>query len=115
MNLFERLAQERPQQEGASLTTPLPVRKLFDWLQHTWDQPTVCARDIYRHGPHPVRKDRKTALEAAEILERRGWLIPMKTHRRDRKKWRIAVGPPEAEFNRTRYSVRQHDTPANCD
>ena len=81
-DIFKRLSAGRPPSPGESapLATPLPVRKLFDWLQHDWNQPTVCARDIYRHGPRPVREDRKTALEAAEILVRRGWLVPMKTH-----------------------------------
>jgi hypothetical protein len=93
-NLFERLKEGRPSiDEPAPLATPLPVRRLLNWLQHTWSQPTVCTRDLYRHGPRPVRDDREIALEAAKILEKRGWLIPLDAHRRDRKRWQITIGP----------------------
>jgi hypothetical protein len=95
-NLFERLSAGRPQQEPASpatpLATPLAARELLTWLQNTWTKPTICARDIYRHGPNPVR-DRESALNSAEILEKRGWLIPLKAHRYDRKRWQITIGP----------------------
>jgi hypothetical protein len=91
--LFERLAQGRPPQEPTPLPTPLAAGRLLDWLQNTWDKPTICARDIYRHGPRPVREDRERALEIAEILVRRGWLTPVEAHRHDRKVWRIAVEP----------------------
>jgi len=50
----------------------LPVRKLLDWIQHKWDKPVIRTRDIYRHGPRPLRDDRKNALEAAEILAKEG-------------------------------------------
>ena len=93
--LFERLAQGRPQQEPTPPptpeATPLPVLKLLDWLQHTWAKPTICARDIYRHGPSSVRDDRKSALEAAEILEKQRMVRSVK-HTGDRKKWQITIG-----------------------
>ena len=94
-DIFSRLSAGRPQpiKEATPLTAPLSVRKLLNWIQHTWDQPTICAREIYRHGPRPLRYDRKNALEAAEILEKRGWFIPLKAHRRDRKRWQITIGP----------------------
>lgn len=92
VSLFERLKEGRPE-EPTLPPAHLPVRKLLDFLQHKWPQPTICARDIYRHGPRPVRLDKERALEAAEILVRRGWLAPMKTHRCDRKQWKIMVGP----------------------
>jgi hypothetical protein len=72
--------------------TPLAALRLLDWLQHNWGRPTVCARDIYRSGPSPVR-DRESALKSTEILEKRGWLIPLKSHRYDRKRWQITIGP----------------------
>ena len=90
-NLFEKLAQ-RPPQETTPEPTPLPVRKLLEWLQHTWTEPTICARDIYRYRPN-VAQDRETALKLAEILVKRGWLIPLKAHRYDRKRWQITIGP----------------------
>ena len=96
-DIFERLKEGRPPQEPTPPPTPLPTPpealRLLDWLQHNWTQPTICARDIYRHGPSPLRDDRKSALEAAEILEKRGWLIPLKAHRHDRKRWQITIGP----------------------
>ena len=94
-NLFERLAQGRPQQEPAPpafLATPRRAPRLLDWLQHTWTKPTICARDIYRYRPN-VAQDRESALKLAEILVKRGWLIPLKTHRHDRKRWQITIGP----------------------
>jgi hypothetical protein len=95
-DIFERLAQGRPPQEPTPLTTPLPtppaVLELLNWLQRTWAKPVVRARDIYRHGPYPFR-DREHALKTAEILEKRGWLIPLKAPRRDVKKWQVTIGP----------------------
>ena len=95
-NLFERLSAGRPQQEPAPLATPLAtppaVLELLNWLQHRWDKPTIRARDIYRYGPHRNR-GRESALEFAEILVKRGWLIPLKANRRDVKRWQITIGP----------------------
>ena len=97
VSLFKRLAQERPQQEQTPPPTPLPTPpetlRLLNWLQHNWGRPTICARDIYRSGPSPLQNDRKSALKSAEILEKRGWLIPLKSHRHDRKRWQITIGP----------------------
>ena len=53
---------------------------------------TIRARDICRFGPNSIR-DRESAIKMAEILVRHGWLVPMKTHRHDAKRWRIALGP----------------------
>jgi len=54
----------------------LPAQKLLDWLQH-WTKPTVSARDICIYGPNSLR-DRRSAIDAAEILVKTGWLIPTK-------------------------------------
>jgi hypothetical protein len=93
-NIFEKLKEGRPPQ--APTPTPLPtppaVLELLDWLQHTWKQPDIRARDIYRHGP-PCTRNRENALQAAETLVKRGWLIPLKAKRRDVKKWQITIGP----------------------
>jgi hypothetical protein len=62
---------------------------LLDWLRNRWPGTTVCARDLYRRGPGPIRGDRKIALELAEALTAQGWLAPVKTHRYDRKAWQI--------------------------
>jgi hypothetical protein len=107
-NIFERLAQGRPQQptpEPMPQATSPEVRKLLDWLQHDWDKPTLRTRDIIRHGPHCLN-NKESALAAADILVRRGWLLPLKSPRRDVKVWQITIGPPEVDRNRARYSVR---------
>ena len=89
-NLFERLARGQPAPaEAASKQSRSSPPLLLDWLQTRWPGTTVSARDIYRHGPNPVR-DRKIALTMAEALVGQGWLIPIKTWRYDRKEWQIA-------------------------
>jgi hypothetical protein len=95
-DIFERLAQGRPPPEPTPSptppATPREALRLLDWLQHNWGRPTICARDIYRNGPSPVR-DRESTRKSTEILEKRGWLIPLKSHRYDRKRWQITIGP----------------------
>jgi hypothetical protein len=74
---------------------PLPqaispeVRQLLDWLQHTWRKETVCGRDLYRH----FAGEKAKALKLAETLERFGWLLPLRSHRYDRKRWQVTIGP----------------------
>ena len=84
---------EKPAPPPTPLATPPEILRLLDWLQHNWNRPTVCARDIYRSGPSPLRDDRERTRELTEILEKRGWLIPLKAHRYDRKRWQITIGP----------------------
>jgi hypothetical protein len=91
VNLFKRLAQEQPQQEQTPPPAPVAAGVLLDWLQHKWTQPTIRARNIYQYGPNPTR-DRESTLKLTAILERRGYLVPMKTKRYDTKMWRIAIG-----------------------
>ena len=79
---------DRPEREPAPplpLPTPPEALRLLDWLRD-WSQTTVCLRDIYHFGPGRNR-DRESTIKAAEILEKRGWLIPLKSHRYDRKRW----------------------------
>ena len=81
-DIFERLKRRRPPQEPTPPPTPLPTPpealRLLNWLQHNWGRPTICARDIYRSGPSPLQNDRESTLKTTEILEKRGWLIPLK-------------------------------------
>jgi hypothetical protein len=92
-SFFARYIEKAPTPiEPAPLPTPPEVRRLLYWLQNTWKRPVICARDIQRFGPSPVR-DRESALNAAETLTKRGWLLPLKTHRYDRKRWQVTVGP----------------------
>ena len=87
---------DRPAPEPVAPPTPMPTpplaRELLDWLQHTWTKPTVRARDIHRHAPSPFR-DRENVLNTAEILEKRGWLLPLRADRRNVKRWQITIGP----------------------
>jgi hypothetical protein len=90
MSAFDPFARHRAPKDRANTVkahrSSPPM--LLDWLRTRWPGTTVCARDIYRHGPNPVR-DRKVALNMAEALVGQGWLIPIKTHRYDRKAWQI--------------------------
>ena len=90
-DIFKRLSAGRPQQEPTLQPVPLAAGRLLDWLQHKWPQPTIRARDIYQYGPGATR-DRESTLKLTEILVRRGWLVPMKTHRYDSKMWQITIG-----------------------
>ena len=90
-DIFNRLAQGRPQQEPTSPPTPMAAGVLLDWLQHKWNQPTIRAKTIYQYGPYPIR-DKESTLKLTAILERRGYLVPMRGPRCDSKMWRIAIG-----------------------
>jgi hypothetical protein len=90
-SLFERL---RPPTEDRGIERPQNIRhaqKLLDWLQH-WGEPTISAREICIYGPRPIRK-REKAGNAAEILVRNGWLVPLQTRRCDMEAWQIVRRP----------------------
>jgi hypothetical protein len=91
-DIFERLNAGRPPQEPAPPPVPLAAGKLLGWLQNNWKEPTIRVRDICRFGPNPIR-DRESVIKMAEILVGCGWLVPMKPHRCDTKRWRITIGP----------------------
>ena len=94
-SLFERLGKGRPlPAEAANEQSRSSPPMLLDWLRNRWSGTTVCARDIYRRAPSPIRGDRKIALDLAEALVGQGWLTPIETHRYDRKAWRI-IGKTE--------------------
>ena len=90
--LFERLGKGRDTVESGGVARKLlPAQKLLDWLQH-WTKPTVSARDICIYGPNSLR-DRRSAIDAAEILAKTGWLLPNKTRRHDIHEWQIVRKP----------------------
>ena len=89
--LFDRLARGRPQQQPTSSSTPMAAGVLLDWLQHKWAQPTIRAKTLYQFGPRPTR-DKESTLKLTAILERQGYLVPMRGPRIDSKMWRIAIG-----------------------
>jgi hypothetical protein len=82
-----------PRPEPGQRTSPL-LEVLLDWLLNRWSNPTVTARDIYRSGPGPIQGDKEVTLSLTETLTRQGWLIPLKTWRRDKREWKIARGQP---------------------
>src|SRR5262245_32131520 len=89
-SLFERLDKGRPSPIKKT-QKPSLAQKLLDWLQH-WTKPTVSARDICIYGPNSLR-DRRSAIDAAEILVKTGWLMPNKTRRHDMHEWQIVQKP----------------------
>ena len=80
-----------PKSEPKQQTSPL-LEDLLNWLLNRWTGPSVTARDVSRFGPGPLRNDKETTLNLTEVLVRQGWLIPLKTHRKDRREWKIARG-----------------------
>jgi hypothetical protein len=104
-DIFERLSAGRPPPlEEASRRPPL-IERLLDWLVNHWTKDTVTAREIYIYGPNPIQKDKKTAFSLAQILVERGWLVPIETHRRDRREWRIIRRSLAFTTNRTKSTT----------
>ena len=94
-SVFAKFIDEPEKEPVAPLppATPPEALRLLNWLQHNWGKSTVTAKNLYQFGPYPIRK-RADALKAAEVLEKRGWLIPIKTaHRHDARKWQVTIGP----------------------
>ena len=90
-DIFERLNAGRPPPPKKTARHELslpPAQKLLNWLQQDWTEPTIGARDIYRHGPNAVR-NRRSAINSAEILVKHGILVPTKARRRDMIKWQV--------------------------
>jgi hypothetical protein len=90
-SVFARYVDAPEKERVEPAPTPLAAGKLLSWLQR-WPQPTIRAKDIYQYGPRPNR-DKASALKLTDVLERRGWLVPMPARRHDSKWWRIAVEP----------------------
>jgi hypothetical protein len=90
-DLFERLDRGRPSPPIEKAQEPSPAQKLLDWLQR-WSKPTISIRDVHIYGPGSIR-NRKSTIEAAEVLAKNGWLVPDKAHRYDMRKWQIVRKP----------------------
>jgi hypothetical protein len=87
-NLFERLGQPSPAK--AKIQQPHKddaAQRLLTWLQR-WPKPTVSPRDIRVYGPNSLR-NQKSAIDAAEVLVRNGWLVPVTTRRHSERAWQI--------------------------
>jgi hypothetical protein len=66
---------------------PSPAQKLLDWLPR-WPKDTITVRQIRVYGPYTIR-DRRSAIEAAEVLVANGWLKATKPSRPDTYAWQI--------------------------
>src|SRR5262245_25284933 len=51
-----------------------PTEKFLDWLLNYWTKPTISLREICRYAPHAGR-DWEKAMNLAETLAQRGWLV----------------------------------------
>ena len=80
-----------PKSAPKQQTSPL-LEDLLDWLLNRWTGTTITARDVSRCGPSVLRSDRRTISNLTEVLVRQGWLIPLKTWRKDKQEWKIARG-----------------------
>jgi hypothetical protein len=68
-----------------------PAQKLLDWLQR-WNKPTVSVRDIRIYGPKSIR-NRRGAIDTAEVLVKNKWLVPTKPHWPHTYRWEIIRKP----------------------
>jgi hypothetical protein len=96
-NPFAAHAVEPKVQTVAELSQePQPPQLLLNWLRNNWAKPVISLRTIQHCGPSGIR-DRKSAITHLEMLERWGWLVPMKAHRRDRRIWMLPPAMPKPE------------------
>jgi hypothetical protein len=100
---IEEPEKERPEEPSIVQKGPHPIipptdrgsspsEKLLDWIINRWPEPTLSVRNILQFGPGCLR-DRKSAIDQAEILARYGWLTPIAVRQHNMKKWRIVRGP----------------------
>src|SRR6516165_7003258 len=68
-----------------------PTEKFLSWLLNDWTKPTIRLREICRHAP-PAGRDWERAMNLVETLVQRGWLVRLKTRRRDMREWQILRG-----------------------
>jgi hypothetical protein len=98
VSLFERLGQLSPPPATKKAEKPLPDQKLqqaqlmLNWIQR-WAKDIICIRDVRQYGPNSLRNP-ESAIDAAEVLVKSGWLEPAELHRYDMRKWRIIRRPP---------------------
>lgn len=63
------------------------AQRLLTWLPR-WPRDTITVRQIRVYGPHNIR-NRRSAIDAAEVLVANGWLKPIKPSRPDTYAWQI--------------------------
>jgi hypothetical protein len=111
-NERSEFAQFIDQPKRPEITPPanlklLPAGRFLNWLLNNWDADTISAYEIYTYGPRPI-KNLKEAMSVAEILVQRGWLVPVRAHRHDRKLWRVIRENEQMEIPRTGKTADDH-------
>jgi hypothetical protein len=71
---------------------PSPAQRLLDWLLADQTRAFISARDICNHGPR-ITRNRECAIEAAETLEKHGWLLRLETRQQNMKWWAVVRKP----------------------
>jgi hypothetical protein len=82
---------EPPLKSEPKVQKPIPAQRLLDWVLYR-GKPSLRLNDILVYGPRSLR-NWKNAVDAAQILQKEGWLIPLKTRRRDMHHWEIVRKP----------------------
>jgi hypothetical protein len=89
-NLFDRLERPAPTEEGSTHDEKSQLTgRLLTWLTNNWTRNTITVKQIITYGPYPLRNETKAALELAQELVERGWLVPLKPERHDMRKFKI--------------------------
>jgi hypothetical protein len=86
--IADSLKQHEPKISPPTNLKSLPAGRLLYWLTHHWKKATISVREICVYGPQ-ITRNRKSAIDLAETLAQRGFLLPIRTHRIDRKVWLI--------------------------
>jgi hypothetical protein len=89
VGLLERLAGQPPDPRPTVERAPKNRELLMlDWLQNRWTKSSVTLRDIQTYGPGSVR-NKDVALNLMHTLTTRRWVVAIKPHRYDMKRWGI--------------------------
>ena len=67
------------------------AQQMLDWLQR-WPKPVVNRRDVRAYAPRALW-DRQTMINAADVLVKNGWLVPIEPRRYDGFRWQIVRKP----------------------
>jgi hypothetical protein len=92
---FDRIkgpARQVEEEDKQPYWSPPPIERFLDWLINSWTKDTITLREICTYGPYAFR-NKYLIPHLARTLERRGWLVPLKTKQHNTRKWRIARGP----------------------
>ena len=71
---------------------PDHAQRMLDFVL-SWPRETIAATDLMTYGPRP-RQNAEEVLKLASILEKRGWLRPKNTPRKDMHHWNIVRQHP---------------------